>query len=154
MKNIIVSNRLPIKMSIDSEKNINFSYTSGGLSSAIRSLDMDFTWVGWSGSFVEDKNEQNIIKGYFGKKNIVPLFFDKENFDNFGKKNIVPLFFDKENFDNYYNGFSNNIIWPLFHYLIDRVEYDKKYWESYKYINQKFAEGIIGLYNGLKNCVR
>lgn len=133
MKNIIVSNRLPIKMSIDSEKNINFSYTSGGLSSAIRSLDMDFTWVGWSGSFVEDKNEQNIVKGYFGKKNIVPLFFDKENFDN------------------YYNGFSNNIIWPLFHYLIDRVEYDKKYWESYKYINQKFAEGIINLYNGLKN---
>ena len=93
MKNIIVSNRLPIKMTMDKDKNINFSYTSGGLSSAIRSLDMDFTWVGWSGSFVSDKNEQNIVKSYFGKKNIIPLFFDKENFDN------------------YYNGFSNNVIW-------------------------------------------
>ena len=48
MKNIIEQIVFLLKYQL-TEKNINFSYTSGGLSSAIRSLDMDFTWVGWLG---------------------------------------------------------------------------------------------------------
>jgi trehalose 6-phosphate synthase/phosphatase len=56
---------------------------------------------------------------------------------------ILPIFAEKETYDNYYNGFSNSVLWPLFHYFSSLAEYDENYFNAYVQINQLFAEKIV-----------
>ena len=127
MTPLIISNRLPITTTINNDE-IYHEFTSGGLSTAIRSLNINFKWIGWNGSFIDSEITKEKVKS------------------SLKEKGIIPLFFDKTHFNNYYNGFSNKIIWPLFHYLLDKVEYNKEYWTSYKFINNIFADSIIKYY--------
>src|SRR5207245_9322568 len=39
----------------------------------------------------------------------------------------------------FYSGFANEIIWPLFHDMPSRCNFDPDYWETYQRVNQKFA---------------
>ena len=40
-----------------------------------------------------------------------------------------PLFLTEEEQSNFYEGFSNEIIWPLFHDLQSRCNFDPRYWD-------------------------
>ncbi len=42
----------------------------------------------------------------------------------------------------YYNGFSNEILWPLFHDFIWLCNFDPDYWPAYLAVNEKFADAI------------
>ena len=43
----------------------------------------------------------------------------------------------------YYDGFSNAVLWPLFHYLIDKVHLDaRRDWDGYRAVNERFAEAV------------
>ena len=42
----------------------------------------------------------------------------------------------------FYYGFSNEIIWPLFHDLLSRCNFDPSYWNTYQIVNMKFAQAI------------
>jgi trehalose 6-phosphate synthase/phosphatase len=50
---------------------------------------------------------------------------------------------DKDLYDKYYNGFSNSVLWPLFHYFSSLADYDNQYFEAYVQVNQLFAEKIV-----------
>jgi trehalose 6-phosphate synthase len=43
----------------------------------------------------------------------------------------------------FYEGFSNGILWPLFHDLLDRCDFEPSYWYAYLKVNEKFAESVI-----------
>ena len=58
---------------------------------------------------------------------------------------IIPVFVDKDLYDNYYNGFSNSVLWPLFHYFSSLANYESQYFEAYVQVNQLFAEKIAPL---------
>ena len=45
--------------------------------------------------------------------------------------------------DGFYYGFSNRTIWPLFHYFLEYSEFELDSWETYKKVNQKFADAIV-----------
>ncbi|OGD86303.1 trehalose-6-phosphate synthase [Candidatus Curtissbacteria bacterium RBG_13_35_7] len=45
--------------------------------------------------------------------------------------------------DGYYYGFSNEGLWPLCHIAFTRPKFDKPDWETYKKVNQKFANTIL-----------
>jgi trehalose 6-phosphate synthase len=47
--------------------------------------------------------------------------------------------------DGYYNGFSNNILWPLFHYLLGYYHYDHEQYEAYERVNAEFAAKLVPL---------
>lgn len=52
----------------------------------------------------------------------------------------VPVSLTKEEQANYYEGFSNEVLWPLFHDLQSLCVFNPEYWEFYKRVNRKFAE--------------
>jgi len=56
---------------------------------------------------------------------------------------ILPIFPDKDVYDKYYNGFSNSVLWPLFHYFSSLAEYEGPYFDAYLQMNQLFAETIV-----------
>jgi trehalose 6-phosphate synthase/phosphatase len=54
----------------------------------------------------------------------------------------IPIFPDATEYDEYYNGFSNSLLWPLFHYFPSYAEYNEQQFDAYLQVNQKFAETL------------
>src|ERR1044071_2348400 len=50
---------------------------------------------------------------------------------------------DAVDVDNFYNGFCNEIIWPLFHDLQALCVFAPQYWRSYREVNRRFAEVVV-----------
>src|SRR4030095_10649445 len=62
-----------------------------------------------------------------------------------GGIDIRPLFVDKQLYNDYYNGFSNSVLWPLFHYFPTLVQYPASYYDAYVQVNRKFCNELLAL---------
>lgn len=131
-KLIIVSNRLPITVNYESGK-IDIIPSVGGLATGVGSLnlDMDQCWIGWPG--------MDFTKS--SKKDLVQLV------QTLNEDNLYPVFLTDSDIEDYYHGFSNETIWPLFHYFVEYGIYEKSFWDSYKEVNEKFCQAILDLAN-------
>jgi trehalose 6-phosphate synthase/phosphatase len=63
------------------------------------------------------------------------------------KINIHPVFLSKTLERGFYHGFSNSVIWPLFHYFPSFVEFDQKNYKCYEKVNELFALAISEIAN-------
>jgi len=125
-KLIIVSNRLPIKIDIKKGQ-WQIKPSEGGLATGLVSFykDQGGVWIGWPGAQIKDNN---IIKAIQQK---------------LAEESLIPIFLSHQEIKEYYEGFSNQTLWPLFHYFPSYATYEKKQWETYYTVNQKFAEAVI-----------
>ena len=77
----------------------------------------------------------------------MPLEDQKQiRIDLIQKYSCVPVFLDKKVADNFYNEFSNGILWPLFHYFPEEIEFDEKTWANYKEANMEFFREVLNIY--------
>lgn len=127
----IIANRLPFTIESNELQEIKIRRSSGGLVNALTSYyeqsskDVEKYWVG-----VAECTPQ------VWKHQIAPQFQQE-------KINFTPIFVDDDDYEQYYAGFSNAIIWPLFHYFPSKVEYKEEYWEKYQKVNHAFAQQLI-----------
>lgn len=126
---LIISNRLPVKIS-GSKSTFAVQQTEGGLATGLGSIysQLDTIWLGWPGTCVEDEA---------GKKEINRLLEEKK---------LYPVYLTREEINLYYEGFSNEIIWPVFHYMATYARYDNVYWDAYASVNAKFCAAAMELY--------
>ncbi|UYL10766.1 bifunctional alpha,alpha-trehalose-phosphate synthase (UDP-forming)/trehalose-phosphatase [Bdellovibrio sp. SKB1291214] len=119
---IFVSNRLPYSINENGE----LKRGSGGLVSALMGVSKSesFSWFG----FETDENNALLMHNMVRKTE--------------GNVNCYPVYLDKEVYDKYYNGFANDILWPLFHYESHLTNFDRKSWECYREANQVMAQQI------------
>lgn len=61
---------------------------------------------------------------------------------NDGNYTLKRLFFSETDYNGYYNGFSNQTLWPLCHVAFERPQFHKNWYEAFERVNQKFAEAI------------
>lgn len=132
---IIISNRLPFSLDREGDK-LTLRQSSGGLVSAIKSY--------FENNANKDQLQEKLWMGVAD--------FPQEDWDqavashvadqDFG---IIPLYMDNGLYDNYYNGFSNSVLWPLFHYFSSLAVYDSKFFDAYIQVNQLFAEKLAPL---------
>lgn len=124
----IVSNRLPFSIECN-EEGLVLTPSVGGLATGMRSIYKEFEgkWIGWSGVELDDLTAKNL----------------EEIDEKLVEENCLAVHLTKEEINLYYEGFSNNVIWPLFHYFSQFIEYNWDYWEAYKEINQKFAKKTL-----------
>ncbi len=68
----------------------------------------------------------------------------------------VPVFLDDDTVDQYYNGYCNNVLWPLFHYIglpqEDRLAATRSMdsqFNAYNHANQLFAQVVFSQYQVL-----
>jgi trehalose 6-phosphate synthase/phosphatase len=125
-KLVLVSNRIPITF-ITENGVLKGQPSSGGLVSALEPLLKNHggIWVG-SGGTEDSPRIRKILEKASGK----------------GPYQYAPLFLTEEEQSNFYEGFSNEIIWPLFHDLQSRCNFDPHYWEFYERVNRKFADAV------------
>ena len=86
----------------------------------------NLTWIGWPGIASEDLTADD-------KKKII-----KE----FKKQSLIPVFLTQNQIDRYYSGYSNDTIWPLFHYFQSLASYEDKDWPVYRQVNRLFAKEV------------
>ena len=48
----------------------------------------------------------------------------------------------QQDHDEYYNGFANRALWPLLHFRLDLVDYDRDSYEGYRRVNELFADTL------------
>lgn len=132
-KVIIAANRLPVTLKRDPvTKEWSCSRSAGGLVSGLRAVrGFDMTWIGWAGVEVSQPDQPAVA-------------------ELLERHNCYPVWLTQEHIDLYYNGFANNVIWPLFHYvsppLPDRGvnEQGEQQWECYQRVNQMFVDAVCG----------
>ena len=125
-KTIIVSNRLPVK-AVVKDNQYHIATTEGGLATGLSSIfseDKNSLWIGWPGLDVPTEKREEIRS-------------------NLREKNLLPVFLSAEEITQYYEGFSNEILWPVFHYMPTYANYETSYWESYRSVNNKFCRAVL-----------
>jgi trehalose 6-phosphate synthase len=115
---VVVSNRLPVDRALDDNDEPSWTRSPGGLVTALEPVMKihEGAWVGWAGQPDLD---------------IAP-------FDNDGV-HIVPVPLSEDDVECFYEGFSNDTLWPLYHDVIAAPSYHRVWWDSYVEVNQRFA---------------
>ncbi len=126
-KTIIVSNRLPVKIS-ENNGEYQMSPSEGGLATGLGSVykQNDDIWIGWPGLEVtDDKGRGEVTK-------------------ELKKQSLLPVFLSQEEISQYYEGFSNAVLWPVFHYYASTyANYEQSNWDYYKRVNEKFKDAVV-----------
>ncbi len=116
---VVLSNRLPVDHVVRPDGNSAWKQSPGGLVTALEPVmrSTEGAWIGWVGQ--------------------PDLEF--EPFDNDGI-HIIPLALSPAEIENYYEGFSNDTLWPLYHDVIASPSYHRVWWETYVSVNRRFAD--------------
>src|SRR5262245_50588975 len=125
---VVVSNRLPVSMRRDDGGKWRSEPASGGLVTALAPVlrDRGGVWVGWNGA-AGDGDELAAALDAAGKDAGYTL-------------RSVALTADEVH--NFYLGFSNEVVWPLFHDLQSLCNFEPAYWRTYCEVNRRFAEVV------------
>ncbi len=123
-KLIVASSRLPVTMT-KSEGRWQVKPSTGGLVTALGAVreKRKFLWLGWPGADVALGDRREVSK-------------------QLAKAGTSAVFIDSEHLEGFYEGFSNDTLWPLFHDLTERVSFVPRHWESYRVVNQMYADAI------------
>src|SRR5438874_5167768 len=123
---IVVSNRLPFALDSTGEDLWTVTPATGGLVSAIEPVlrERGGTWIGWP--------------GIAGKIPQEPLTKATRN----AGYQVVPVALSEAERDEFYYGYSNEVIWPLFHDLQNFCNFEPAYWQAYKQVNERYADAI------------
>lgn len=125
-KLVVVSNRLPISVSKRDGK-LHFESSSGGLATAMSTLESeDRIWVGWPGIASDDLTAED-------KSEIVAKLAEHGCF---------PVFLTKDQVELFYEGYSNDTLWPLFHYFQSLTRQKEEYWHAYVEVNKLFSAAV------------
>ncbi|MDN5848714.1 MAG: trehalose-6-phosphate synthase [Nitrococcus sp.] len=124
---VIVSNRLPIILDRCDGTGWGAKPAAGGLVAALRPIlrESGGLWVGWPGAAdVDDTDLAEVGEHLAANDNL--------------RMRAVQL--SSEEIDGFYQGFSNGIVWPLFHGMPKICSFSPDHWRAYSQVNRKFAE--------------
>ncbi len=118
---VIAANRLPVDRVSGPDGEPRWQRSPGGLVTAMDSVmrGREGAWVGWAGEPGE-----------------APAPFEEAGM----WLHPVPLSADEV--ASYYEGFSNDTLWPIYHDVIVPARFQRVWWQSYKAVNRRFAEAI------------
>ena len=85
-------------------------------------------WFGWSGTILDE--------GTSG---------EELHTQQAGKVTIATIDLSREDHDSFYLGYSNDVLWPVFHDRLDLANFDAGFIAGYRRVNQLFAQKLLAL---------
>jgi trehalose 6-phosphate synthase/phosphatase len=127
---LLVSNRLPVTAVVDAN-GVHVEKSSGGLATGLRALHerMDSLWIGWPGDLPKLRARRRT-----------------ELDEKLRELRCEPVHLSKTEIRRYYDDVSNGVLWPLFHYLVDQIPSEVRGWDTYRAVNEKFADCVAAQY--------
>ncbi|MCU0574391.1 MAG: trehalose-6-phosphate synthase [Syntrophobacteraceae bacterium] len=128
----VVSNRLPVVLTRENGS-WSISPGSGGLVTALGPVlrDRGGLWIGWMGNTVEALHHSPLPADLLNRGAAETGY------------TLKPVSLTDEDLKKFYYGFSNEILWPLFHDLPTRCNFDPGYWKTYREVNGKYAQAVV-----------
>ena len=127
---LIVSNRLPVTIRVQGGS-ASLAASAGGLATGLRDFHRRSggLWIGWPGdeSRLTPSQRREARKGM-------------------REQRLAPVSLTLQEIRGYYEGFSNGVLWPVFHHLLDRIPLDSRDWQAYREVNRKFADVVAREY--------
>lgn len=116
---VVVANRLPVDGAVGEDGEVSWTRAPGGLVTAMAPVmaAAEGAWVGWGGA----------------------PDLDAAPFADEGTE-LVPVRLTAEDVEGYYEGFSNDTLWPLYHDVIAPPTFHRPWWDDYRRANAAFAE--------------
>jgi trehalose 6-phosphate synthase len=101
---------------------------AGGLAVGILAAlkDQGGVWFGWNGKLT-------------GKSDTQVKIVRRDNID------FATISLNEDDFEHYYNGYSNRVLWPVCHYLLDFLQYETEDFDAYLRVNSLFARKLASL---------
>lgn len=127
---LLVANRLPVTLDASGGE-VLLRPSHGGLATGLRGPHRasDGLWIGSLGDAPKLHGERaRQLAARLKEERLVSV-------------NVRPT-----DYARYYAGFSNGVLWPLFHYLLERIPEDTRDWESYRRANEVFAKVVESHY--------
>lgn len=118
-KLLIVANRLPVDRVEMSDGTRGWRPSPGGLVTAVEPIlrHNDGIWIGWPGGTDQDLRP-----------------FESDGL------NLVPMTMTPLEVERYYEGFSNDTLWPLYHDVAAKPAFHREWWDAYQAVNRRFAD--------------
>ncbi len=126
---IVVSNRLPFVLKRLDDGSLGLRQGSGGLVTAMVPVlrNRGGTWIGWPGTDTPIDDIDRVLEGAAADSGY----------------NLKAVNLSAEQVEKFYHGYSNEIIWPLFHDLLSECNFEPEYGRVYEEANHKYADVII-----------
>jgi trehalose 6-phosphate synthase/phosphatase len=127
---LIVANRLPVTVRSTAD-GVEVERSTGGLATGLSRPHEQSggLWIGWSGAGEDLAPEQQAeLERQLAAQRLVG----------------VPL--TRALVTRYYEGYSNGVLWPLFHYLLEQVPLQASDWDAYVQANEQFAQVVAAQY--------
>ena len=114
---ILVSNRVT---------DPNQAAQAGGVAVAIADClrQRQGIWVGWSGIVDDGAADQSVDRSHPG---------------------LATLSLSEAEYRSYYLGYSNSVLWPVFHSRVDLAQFEAGFFAAYQAVNRRFAEALVAL---------
>jgi len=127
---ILVANRLPVSLDL-SDGEVKVQDSVGGLASGMRGLSKQeqTSWVGWPGGTPSSDEQRAVLDRKLAEHSATPVYLSAAEAERF------------------YEGMSNSVIWPLFHYLVDRMPLFVRDFDEYRAVNERFADAVCAQAN-------
>jgi trehalose 6-phosphate synthase/phosphatase len=127
---LLVSNRLPVTVKADKD-GVSVVPSAGGLATGLRGPHENSggLWVGWPG---------DVSRLTPAQKTSVE--------EQLAQQRCVPLYLSASEVSRFYEGYSNQVLWPLCHYLLERVPRQDRDWDVYRRVNERFADLVVRHY--------
>jgi len=102
--------------------------TAGGLAAAVYAAlrRVGGIWFGWSGKVVDEPPGEVSVR-------------------DIGKIRYATVDLLRDDHRLYYGSYSNESLWPLLHYRLDRFDQDRSAYDAYVRVNRDFAARILPL---------
>ena len=124
---LIASNRLPFAVQCGAD-GLELTPTTGGLASALSAVHQrgDHVWVGWPGECpdADDYTRAELIGRLHARR-------------------VVPVSLSTDDVSSYYDGVCNSVLWPVLHYLLDRLPIALPDFQPYRTVNERFADLVL-----------
>lgn len=127
---LLVSNRLPVTVKTERES-ATVVPSAGGLATGLRGPHerSGGLWIGWPGDVSRLSELQRARVD-----------------EQLAARRCVPLHLSASEVSRFYEGYSNRVLWPLFHYFLERVPRQDRDFETYRKVNQRFADLVAEHY--------
>jgi len=116
---VVAANRLPIDVTIGPDGELTTGRSPGGLVTALEPVlkAQHGAWVGWAGA--------------------PDITFDPVTVEGITS---IPVALSAQEIAEFYEGFSNDTLWPLYHDVISQPQYHREWFDAYQQVNRRFAE--------------
>ena len=129
---LVVSNRLPLTLRKAEDGHWTTERSSGGLASAMNPIlrDNGGDWIGWAGSSGEEDQEK--------RNSVLQEWAQKDQ--------CFAVELPAEIAKGFYEGYSNQTLWPVFHNFPSQLKFDAKDWQAYIEANRIFCRAVVDRY--------